>query len=262
VTGSGYTDSHAHLSMRGSFDQDRAGVLEEARKAGVVAVLDLATRLEEAEDCIRLAVEHAEVHAAVGIHPHEASSWTPEVAAGLREKAAHPEVVALGEIGLDYHYNHSTPAEQRRAFADQLAQAADLDLPVSVHSREAEEDTLRLLADSQVHAHGGVLHCFTGSESMARTCLDLGMLVSFSGILTFPKAGRLRDIAGGVPLDRLLVETDSPYLAPIPHRGRRNQPAFVVEVTRALARLKGLPEEEMGRITTENFRRLFLPTAP
>jgi TatD DNase family protein len=259
VTVTGYTDSHAHLSMRGSFDQDRTAVLEEARSAGVVAVLDLATRLEEADDCIRLAGEHPEVHAAVGIHPHEASSWTPEVAASLRDKAAYSAVVALGEIGLDYHYNRSPPAEQRRAFADQLALAAELGLPVSVHSREAEEDTLRLLADSEVRTHGGVLHCFTGSEAMARTCLELGMLVSFSGILTFPKAGRLRDIASGVPPERLLVETDAPYLAPVPYRGRRNQPAYVVEVAKSLAKLKNVSTDELGRLTTENFQRLFLP---
>lgn len=257
-----YTDSHAHLSLPGSFDEDRESVLQRALDAGVVQILDLTTRIEEADACIGLARVHTGIHAAVGIHPHEASSWSPHVAGALREKTSDPAVVAVGEIGLDYHYNQSTPEEQRKALAGQLALAAELNLPVSVHTREAEDDTLRLLRDSGVRAHGGVIHCFTGTQELADACLELGMHISFSGIVTFPKAANLRTIAAGVPLDRLLVETDSPYLAPIPHRGRRNQPAYVVEVASHVARLRGMTPEELGAATGENFRRLFLRSSP
>ncbi len=256
--GAVYTDSHAHLSLPGSFDMDRETILQQALDAGVVQLLDLTTRVEEADACIALARAHAEVHAAVGIHPHEASSWSPAVAETLQEKLRDPAVVALGEIGLDYHYNRSTPEEQRQAMAGQLAVAAQLNLPVSVHTREAEADTLSLLRDSDVRSHGGVIHCFTGTQELADACLELGMHLSFSGIVTFPKAANLRAVAAGVPLDRLLVETDSPYLAPVPHRGSRNQPAYVVEVATQVARLRGMTAEELGAATTENFRKLFL----
>ncbi len=254
----GYSDSHAHLSLPGSFEDDREAVVQQALDAGVVQLLDLTTRIEEADACIGLARAHAEIHAAVGIHPHEASSWSPAVAETLREKAQDPAVVAVGEIGLDYHYNHSTPEQQRQALAGQLGVAAELNLPVSVHTREAEADTLRLLQDSDVRRHGGVIHCFTGTQELADACLELGMYISFSGIVTFPRAGNLRAIATGIPGDRLLVETDSPYLAPVPHRGRRNQPAYVVEVAAHVARLRGMTPEELGAATCENFRRLFL----
>jgi len=253
-----YTDSHAHLSLPGSFDEDREAVLKQALDAGVVQLLDLTTRVEEADACIALAHAHAGVHAAVGIHPHEASSWSPATERTLRQKLQDPAVVALGEIGLDYHYNRSTPEEQRQAMAGQLAMAARCNLPVSVHTREAEADTLSLLRDSNVRSHGGVIHCFTGTQDLADTCLELGMHLSFSGIVTFPKAANLRAIAAAVPLDRLLVETDSPYLAPVPHRGRRNQPAYVVEVATHVAKLRGMTPEALGTATSENFRRLFL----
>jgi TatD DNase family protein len=256
-----YTDSHAHLSLPGSFDADREAVLQQALDAGVVQLLDLTTRIEQADACIGLAHAHAEVHAALGVHPHEASSWSSAAAATLRHRAQDSAVVAVGEIGLDYHYNHSTPEEQRRALAGQLAVAAERNLPVSVHTREAEADTLRLLRDSDVRQHGGVIHCFTGTQELADGCLELGMHLSFSGIVTFPKAGNLRAIAAGIPLDRLLVETDSPYLAPVPHRGGRNQPAYVVEVATQVAALRGLTPEALGAATGENFRRLFLEVA-
>jgi TatD DNase family protein len=254
----GYTDSHAHLSMPGSFDHDRELVLQQALDAGVVHLLDLTTRVEQAPACIAFARAHEAVHAAVGIHPHEASSWSAGAEVELRERAGDPAVVAVGEIGLDYHYNHSTPEEQRAALAGQLAVASDLGLPVSVHTREAEQDTIRLLRDSDVRSHGGVIHCFTGTRELADACLDLGMHISFSGIVTFPRAANLREIAAELPLQRLLVETDSPYLAPVPHRGRRNQPAFVVEVATQVAGARGMEPVALGRATSENFRRLFL----
>ena len=253
-----YVDSHAHLSLPDAFDDDRDEALARAREAGVDLLLDLATRPEDAQVCADFADANDGVYAAVGIHPHEASSWSVQVAADLRRLAALPKVVAIGEVGLDYHYNLSPPDVQRLALREQLQLAGELGLPVSVHSREAEEDTVRLLADSDVRRTGGVLHCFTGSEGMARKLLDLGMHISFSGIVTFANADPLRAIAASVPEDRLLVETDAPYLTPVPHRGKRNEPAFVVDVAACVARARGTSPEQVGRATAANFCRLFL----
>jgi TatD DNase family protein len=253
-----YADSHAHLSMPGAFDADRAAALGRARAAGVGRILDLATRPEEFDACAALAASEPGVHAAVGVHPHEASAWSDAVGDRIRGLAAGRAIVAVGEIGLDYHYDRAPREVQRRAFAAQLRLAAELGLPASVHSREAEPDTLRILQDSDVRRTGGVMHCFTGSEAMARSCLEMGMHVSFSGIVTFPNAARLRGIAAWIPDDRLLVETDSPYLAPVPHRGRRNEPAHVVEVTRQVALLRGVAADDLGRTVAANFARRFL----
>jgi TatD DNase family protein len=256
VSAGPFVDSHAHLSLPGAFDEDREQALERARQAGVGIVLDLATRPEEFDACVAFTACHDGVHAAVGVHPHEARHWSPAVAARIRSLAS--SVVAVGEIGLDYHYDLSPRSTQRAAMADQLELAAEIGLPVSVHSREAEEDTLRLLADADVRRTGGVMHCFTGSETMARTCLELGLHISFSGIVTFANADRLRGIARELPADRLLLETDSPYLAPVPHRGKRNEPARVVDVTRRVAELRRIDPEELARLATANFHRLFL----
>ncbi len=219
-------------------------------------LLDLATRIDEAPACIAFAEAHPGVYAAVGVHPHEASSWSPDSAETLRGLAS--KAVAIGEIGLDYHYNLSPPDCQRDAFVAQMSLAAELGLPISVHSRAAEPDTLKALADSDVQRTGGVMHCFTGSEETARACLALGMYLSFSGIVTFANADRLREIATWTPADRLLLETDSPYLAPVPFRGQRNEPARVVEVTRRVAALRAIDPEELGRQVAVNFQRLFL----
>jgi len=228
----------------------------------VEIILDLATRPEEAQRCVDFAAEHPGVYAAIGVHPHEASCWSPEAASELRRLAAVDAVVAIGEIGLDYHYNLSPPDSQREAFAAQLKLATELVLPVSIHSREAEEDTLRLLSESDVGRFGGVMHCFTGSDQAARTCLELGLHISFSGIVTFANADRLRQIAAWVPPDRLLLETDAPYLAPVPFRGKRNEPAHVVEVTRAVAALRGSSPEDLGATICRNFEQLFLGKIP
>jgi len=205
----------------------------------VEIILDLATRPEEAQRCVDFAAEHPGVYAAIGVHPHEASCWSPEAASELRRLAAVDAVVAIGEIGLDYHYNLSPPDSQREAFAAQLKLATELVLPVSIHSREAEEDTLRLLSESDVGRFGGVMHCFTGSDH-----------------------DRLRQIAAWVPPDRLLLETDAPYLAPVPFRGKRNEPAHVVEVTRAVAALRGSSPEDLGATICRNFEQLFLGKIP
>jgi TatD DNase family protein len=251
-------DSHAHLDFA-DFDGDLDGVLQRARAAGVAGVIAVGSGrgLESRTAAVALAGRHPDVWATVGIHPHDASLADDAAVAALRELAAQPRVVALGELGLDFHYDHSPRPRQREAFAAQLRVARELGLPVVVHTREADEDTLAILRAEGV-PHGGVLHCFSGGEPLARAGLELGLHVSFSGILTFPKADALRAVARDVvPLDRTLVETDSPYLAPVPHRGRRCEPAHVVHTARRLAELHGLTLEDVARITTRNARRLF-----
>ncbi len=251
-------DSHAHLDFA-DFDGDVDGVLQRARDAGVVGVIAVGSGggLESRGAAVALAARYADVWATVGIHPHDAAQADDAAVAGLRELAVRPRVVAVGEIGLDFHYDHAPRPRQREAFAAQLRLARELERPVVIHTREAEDDTLAILRAEGV-PHGGVLHCFSGGERLARAALELGLYVSFSGILTFPKADELRAVARDVvPLDRTLVETDSPYLAPVPQRGRRCEPAYVVHTARRLAELHGLTLEDAARITTRNTRRLF-----
>ncbi|MBX5478209.1 MAG: TatD family hydrolase [Pyrinomonas methylaliphatogenes] len=254
-----FVDSHAHIDGP-EYDADRAQVLERARAVGIIAVLTVGAG-DPASGALERAVQLAEdepmVYAAVGIHPHEARLFDEAAAARLGRLIRHPKAIAWGEIGLDYHYDNSPRDVQRRAFAAQLKLAREAGKPVIIHSREADEDTLAILRDELSRDHGGVMHCFTGGWRAAEAALDLGMMISFAGILTFKRADELRAIAREVPLDRVLIETDSPYLAPVPYRGRRNEPAYVIEVARALAVVRGLSVEEIGRRTTENFTRLF-----
>jgi TatD DNase family protein len=249
-------DSHCHLDDR-QFDADRDAVLERAREAGVETMLAVGTGNgpPDLEAGIRLAERYAQMVATVGVQPHDASKATPETYNRLRELLAHPKVVALGEIGLDYHYNFSPPEVQREVFARQLELARAASRPVIVHTREAWPDTLRLIAEAGVGS--GIMHCFSGGPEEAERSLALGFHISFAGVVTFPKALPIQAAARMVPLERLLVETDAPYLAPVPHRGKRNEPAFVLETARKVAELRGMALEEIAAATTENFRRLF-----
>ena len=249
-------DSHAHLNHGEAFDQDRAEVLGRARAAGVDLILNVATSPADARPTVDLARSHEGVLAAVGIHPHEAGLATDQALAALAELATEPCVVAWGEIGLDYHYMHAEREVQRGAFERQLRMAADLGLPVSVHTRKAEADTVEILSRA-AGPRRGVIHCFTGDQTLADACLDLGFCLSFSGIVTFPKADPLREVARGVPEERLLVETDSPFLAPAPRRGGRNEPARVVEVLRTLAAVRGTTLEAIAICTRNNAELLF-----
>lgn len=253
-----FFDSHAHLDFA-DFDGEVDAVLRRARDAGVAGVIAVGSGrgLESRAAAVALAGRHADIWATVGIHPHDADLADDAAVAELRGLAARPRVVAIGEIGLDYHYDRSPRPRQREAFAAQLRLARELRLPVVIHTREADDDTLAILRGEGV-PWGGVLHCFSGDERLARAGLDLGLCISFSGILTFPKADRLRAVARDVvPLDRTLVETDSPYLAPVPFRGRRCEPAYVVQTARKLAEIHGATPEATARITTANARRLF-----
>jgi TatD DNase family protein len=252
-------DSHAHLDMA-EFDADRADVVRRALAAGVVAILcpaDL-TRAESLPAIAGLTVEFPTVLAAAGVHPHRAKDFDPDHIRELSELAARGVLRAVGEIGLDYHYDFSPAGLQQEALRAQLAFAEGAGLPAILHSRLSGSDIIAAI-DGAGFRRGGILHCFTEDWTTARAMLERGFFISFSGILTFPKAGELREVAGKVPLDRLLVETDSPYLAPVPYRGsgRRNEPAFVVETAHVLAGIRGLSLEDLAGATTRNFAGLF-----
>jgi len=253
-------DTHTHLDD-GRYNEDREAMIDRAKEAGVDAFVTIGCDLASSRAAVTLAEHHAFVYASVGVHPHEVKhiqdTWYDE----FRRLAKNRKVVAYGEIGLDYHYNHSSPKEQRERFREQIQLARELRLPVIIHTREAQEDTIAILKEEQASQVGGVFHCFSGDAGLAKGALELGFYLSFSGILTFQNATVLREIAKTVPLDRLLIETDCPYLTPVPHRGKRNEPAFVALVAEQLAALRsGEPEmsaEMIGRLTTENAKRLF-----
>jgi TatD DNase family protein len=249
-------DSHCHLDDS-QFDGDREQAIERARAAGVETMLAVGTGNgpPDLEAGVRLAVQYPFMFASIGVHPHDASKAAPGTFVQLRRLVEHPKVVAIGEIGLDYHYDFSPREVQRDVFGMQLELAKDTGKPIIVHTREAWDDTLDML---RTWTGGGILHCFTGDADQARAALDLGFHLAFGGVLTFPKADAVREAARIVPDDRLLIETDSPYLAPVPHRGKRNEPAFIVEVARRLAEVRGRAAEEIAAVTTGNFERLCL----
>ena len=247
-------DTHCHLEMK-AFDGDRDEVIRRAREAGLEAVITIGSDLAGCKGAVELAGRYGLVYATVGIHPHDASSFNDETFAQLRTWIKKPRVVAVGEIGLDYHYDHSPRDVQREVFARQLSFARESDLPVVVHSREAKADTLRILEESGVNR--GVMHCFSGDVDMAAKALSMGLHISIAGPITFRNASRLKEVARMVPDERLLVETDAPYLTPEPFRGRRNEPAYVVHVAQELADLRGVSPRDIDRITTLNARRLF-----
>ena len=261
-------DSHVHLEGP-QYDGDRDEVIARARAAGVGLMLEIVGSdigAGSLQPGLRLAEMYEFIYAAVGLHPHEASLFDPGLEATLLAAACHPKVVGWGEIGLDYHYDHSPRDVQREVFRRQLELARSRRLPVIVHTREAEADTVDILragwSDPEAREIGGVFHCFSGSASLAEAALELGFHLSFSGVVTFRTAGELREIAASAPLERLLVETDCPYLAPVPHRGRRNEPAFVRETATLIASLRGLEPAEFAQATTINFGRLFRIPVP
>jgi TatD DNase family protein len=250
-------DTHTHLDDT-RYDGDRDETIERARNAGVGAFVTIGCDLATSRSAVTLADHHADVYASIGVHPHEvkhiSDGWYDE----LRRLARHKKVVAYGEIGLDYHYNHSSPQEQRQRFREQIQLARELRLPLIIHTREAQQDTTAILKAEKASEVGGVFHCFSGDAWLAKDALDLGFYLSFSGILTFQNATMLREIARQTPLDRVLIETDCPYLTPVPHRGKRNEPAFVSHVARQLAEIHSeLSLEQIEEATTANARRLF-----
>jgi TatD DNase family protein len=260
-----FVDSHAHLDSE-RFGADRADVLVRARAAGLSAMVAIGNGDGPADvDCgIKLAEQYEFIYATLGIHPHEARLADEAAYQNMERLARHPKVIAWGEIGLDYFYDHSPRDVQTEVFMRQMELAAAAKLPIVIHCRPSDgsdnawEDFFALAQQHwRPHALGGILHCFTGNWPQARRALDLGFMISFAGNLTFPKAQQIRDAAVEVPLDRLLIETDSPFLAPVPHRGKRNEPAFVVETAKKLGELRGLTAEEIGQQTSENFYKFF-----
>jgi len=257
-----WLDSHCHITAD-RYADDRDATLDRAREAGVEAFIAIGSGygFEGNSQAVALAEAHDDVFAMVGIHPHEASVMTDEVMARLRTWLAHPRVVGVGECGLDFHYMNSPDDAQREAFAMQVALARELDQPVSIHVRGDDPDAYApMLEIWQAEGAGeleGVLHCYTGSKRFAHDALDAGFVVSFSGIVTFKRSDELREVARSVPLDRLLVETDAPFLAPEGHRGRRNEPAWVGRVGETLAELHDVSIEDLAKATRDNARRLF-----
>lgn len=255
-------DSHCHLNYKGLVEQ-QADVLERARACGVTAMLNISTREREWDEVIALADHENDVWASVGIHPHEADGHTGVDAAKLIAKAEHPRVIGIGETGLDYYYDHSDRAQQRASFREHIQAARETGLPIIVHTRDAEDDTAHILSEEMaIGSYTGVIHCFTASAGFARIALDLGFYISISGIVTFKNATDLQDVAKWLPADRILVETDAPFLAPVPHRGRTGEPGFVADTARFVANLRGEGEDAFAAQTTGNFYRLFSKARP
>jgi len=252
------TDTHTHLDFP-EFDGDRERVIEQALAAGVRAIVNVGTDLDSSRAAVALAGAHPQIYAAVGVHPHDAKTMTVEILEELRTLAKHPKVVAIGEIGLDFYRDLSPREKQRQVFEQQLALASETGKPVIIHDREAHKEVMAIL---RRWAEGcqqpvGVLHCFSGDLAMAQEAIKLGFYISIAGPVTFQNARRLRELVRQLPLEKLLVETDCPYLTPHPHRGKRNEPAYVKLVAQEVTHIKGLTLEEVARVTSDNARALF-----
>lgn len=250
-------DSHCHLEYKGLVE-DQSAVLARAREAGVGGFLSISTRQREWDQVIATAERESDVWASVGIHPHEADGHADLGEAALLAAAAHPKVIAIGETGLDYYYDHSDRETQKALFRRHISVARETGLPIIIHTRDAEADTAAILTEEMEQGEfPALIHCFTASADFARIVLDLGLTISLSGIVTFKNAKDLQAIAADLPEDRILVETDAPFLAPIPHRGRVCEPAFTADTARFVAELRGQMPEQLAEITTRNFFKLF-----
>jgi TatD DNase family protein len=256
IRGSSMTiDSHAHLEM-GAFNDDREAVITRAKKAGITGIITIGVTLADSEKGVDIAGLYDIVYASVGVHPHEVNEIGADTYDRLRTLARREKVVAVGEIGLDFYYNHSPKDLQFRHFADQLDLAVELNLPVVIHDREAHLETLEFLGYRKGRLRG-VLHCFSGDLEMAKKCVDMGFTVSIAGPITYKKSEQLQEVAREIPLEKMLIETDAPYLAPQPWRGKRNEPAYVIETARRVAEIRGITAAEVELATEMNARRLF-----
>ncbi|NMD09256.1 MAG: TatD family hydrolase [Phyllobacteriaceae bacterium] len=250
-------DSHCHLDFEG-MDENLPGILARAEEAGVGLMLSISSRVSKFANLLRIAEENPNVFCTVGTHPHNAHEELDVPVSELVRLTRHPKVVGIGEAGLDYHYDLSPREAQMKGFRNHIAAARETGLPLVIHTREAEDDTARVLEEEMAKGHfKAVLHCFTSQDWLAKKGVELGLCVSFSGILTYKTAQNLRDTARDLPESNILVETDSPYLAPVPHRGKSNEPAFVVRTLATLAETRGVPVEHMAKTTSDNFFRLF-----
>lgn len=249
-------DSHCHLDDA-RYDADREEMIVRARESSVEHFITIGCDLETSQAAVALADHHPFISATVGVHPHEVKHIKDRWYEELRALAKSEGVVAYGEIGLDYHYDHSPREIQRERFREQIRLARELHLPIVIHTREAQEDTITILKEEKAEEVGGVFHCFSGDAWLAKDALDLGFYLSFSGVITFQNATMLREIAKTIPMDRILVETDAPYLTPVPHRGKRNEPGYLRYVAEKIAEIHGMHMHEIEEITTQNTRRVF-----
>lgn len=256
-----FIDSHCHLEYEGLVE-DQNGVLDRARAAGIRGFLNISTRRSEWERVVGTAARHPDVWASVGIHPHEADQHADLGEAALLEATRHPKVIGIGETGLDYYYDKSDREVQQALFRTHITVARETGLPLIIHTRDAEDDTFRILEDETGKgAFPALIHCFTASADFGRKVLDLGLSISISGIVTFKNAKDLQDVVPTIPEDRILVETDSPFLAPVPHRGERCEPAYTADTAKFVAQLRGVSIEQLGETTTRNFFNLFKKAA-
>ena len=252
-----FIDSHCHLDFS-DYDGDREDVIERARLAGVKLMVTISTKITEIEKIITLADSYEDVVCSVGIHPHESMTEPKIDAAELIQWTEHPKVVAIGETGLDYFYEHSSASIQKRSFQEHIIAARETELPLIVHARDADKEIAKMLQEEMDKGkYPALIHCFTAGSELAEHVLNMGCYISISGIVTFKNAKQLGEIIQTIPLDRLLLETDAPFLAPVPHRGKRNEPSFIQYTAMKVAELKGITVEELAQITTENFFRLF-----
>lgn len=251
-------DSHCHLNYP-EFQDDMDGVVARAKDVGVIKILTISTKLSQMSDLLAITEKYPDIYATVGVHPHDVQEEGVPTYDALLRLTQKEKIVGIGETGLDYYYEHTDRVRQKESFRTHIKVAAETNLPLIIHSREAEEDILMLLREENVadRKNPGVIHCFTGTGDFAKAAIDMGFYISISGVVTFKKADVLRDIVLDLPLDRLLVETDAPYLAPVPHRGKPNEPSFVRHTAQVVADLKGLSLAEVGEVTTENFFTLF-----
>lgn len=257
-----YIDSHCHLNYKGLIE-DQEGVIARARAAGVSAMLNISTRESEWDDVVATTARAPGIWASIGIHPHEADAHPDIDTQKLVDRAAHPRVIAIGETGLDYYYDKSNREQQRASFRAHIAAARQTGLPIIVHTRDAEDDTAAIMADEMGKgAYTGVIHCFTASQEFADKALALGLYISISGIVTFKNAKDLQASAAIIPDDRILIETDSPFLAPVPHRGKSCEPAFVADTAKFLAALRSVPIETLAKQSSDNFYALFTKATP
>ena len=249
-------DSHAHLDMK-DFDMDRDQVLERAQKGGLTHILTVGIDVKSSRSALELTRDHDFVYSSVGFHPHSAGEWDARGLDQLAQMASDPKVVAWGEIGLDFYRGYSSPEDQRTVFERQLALAQDLKLPIIVHDREAHSEILAALKKMGKGERKGVIHCFSGDRQLARALIDLGYYISIPGTVTYKKASAVREVASTIPLESMLVETDAPFLAPVPRRGKRNEPFFVTFTTQEIARLRNMKFEDLARATSKNAKTLF-----
>ena len=249
-------DTHAHLDDV-SFDNDREDTIKRAFEGGLCYIISVGSNVDSSRRTVELAERYNKVYATVGLHPHDAKKWGDGAYEELKDLARDKKVVAVGETGLDYHYDNSPRDVQQEVFREEIRLALEVGRPLVIHSREADEDTARILTEEKADKVGGVMHCFSSGRELALKSLDMGFYISLSGIVTFPKAVELQELVVELPLDRILVETDSPYLSPIPHRGKRNEPANVRHTALKVAQLKGLILDEIAEVTSKNAKRLF-----